>query len=122
MKAKANQMHCRDHGMSPLFSRPRKPNDNPFIESASSRAKRAPEYPGWFLDDREAMTYFTQHFNRYDTEHYHSGIASSPRSKPTTAKERPSWKSDAPKPSPGAGAGRKPTEIWSAKNQEPSNP
>jgi hypothetical protein len=118
MKAKAIRMHCRDHGMSPLFSGPRKPNDNPFIESASGRAKRAPEYPGRFLDDREAVTYFTQYFNWYDTGHYQSGTASLPRSKPTTAKGRPSWKCDGPKPSPGAAAapGGKPTEIWSAKN------
>jgi hypothetical protein len=26
------------------------------------------------LDDREAVTYFTQYFKWYDTEHYHSGI------------------------------------------------
>jgi hypothetical protein len=57
----------------------------------SAEPKRAPEYPGRFLDDREAVTYFTQYFNWYDTEHYPSGIDSSPRSKPTTAKGRPSW-------------------------------
>lgn len=80
MKAKAIQRLCGDHGMPPLFSRPRKPNDNPFIESAFSKAKRALEYPGRFLDDCEAVTYFTQYFNWYDTEHYHSGLASSPSS------------------------------------------
>ena len=47
---------------------------NPFIESAFSTVKRAPEYPGRFLDDREATTYFTRYFTWYDTEHYHSGI------------------------------------------------
>ena len=40
----------------------------------SGLAKRAPEYPGRFLDDREAVTYFTRYFTWYDTEHYHSGI------------------------------------------------
>ncbi len=60
--------------MPQLFSRPRTRNDNPFIESAFSTAKRAPEYPGRFLDDREAVTYFTRYINWYDTEHYHSGI------------------------------------------------
>jgi putative transposase len=70
MKAKPIQRLCEDHGMPQLFSRPRTPNDNPFIESAFSTVERAPEYPGRFLDDREAVTYFTW----YDTEHYHSGI------------------------------------------------
>ena len=74
MKAKPIQRLCEDHGMPQLFSRPRTPNDNPFIESAFSTAKRAPEYPGWFLDDREAVTYFTRYFHWYDTEHYHSAI------------------------------------------------
>jgi hypothetical protein len=40
---------------------------NQFIESAFSIAKRAPEYPGRFLDDRDAVTYFTRYFNWYDT-------------------------------------------------------
>jgi len=74
MKAKPIQRLCEDHGMPQLFSRPRTPNDNPFIESAFSTVKRAPEYPGRFLDDREAKTYFTRYFTWYDTEHYHSGI------------------------------------------------
>jgi putative transposase len=74
MKAKPIQRLCEDHGMPQLFSRPRTPNDNPFIESAFSTAKRAPEYPGRFPDDREAVTYFTRYFRWYDTEHYHSGV------------------------------------------------
>jgi putative transposase len=74
MKAKPIQRLCEDHGMPQMFSRPRTPNDNPFIESAFSTAKRAPEYPGRFLDDREAKAYFTGYFTWYDTEHYHSGI------------------------------------------------
>ena len=74
MKAKPIQRLCEDHGMPQLFARPRTPNDNPFIESAFSTVKRAPEYPGRFLDDGEAVTYFDRYFTWYDTEHYHSGI------------------------------------------------
>ena len=74
MKAKPIQKLCEDHGMPQLFARPRTPNDNPFIESAFSTVKRAPEYPGRFLDDGQALTYFTRYFTWYDTEHYHSGI------------------------------------------------
>ena len=74
MKAKPIQRLCEDHGMPQLFARPRTPNDNPFIESAFSTVKRAPEYPGRFLDDGPAVTYFERYFTWYDTEHYHSGI------------------------------------------------
>ena len=74
MKAKPIQRLCEDHGMPQLFARPRTPNDNPFIESAFSTVKRAPEYPGRFLDDGQAVTYFERYFTWYDNEHYHSGI------------------------------------------------
>jgi transposase InsO family protein len=74
MKAKPIQRLCEDHGMPQLFARPRTPNDNPFIESAFSTVKRAPEYPGRFLDDAQAREYFSRYFTWYDTEHYHSGI------------------------------------------------
>lgn len=74
MKAKPIQRLCEEHGMPQLFARPRTPNDNPFIESAFSTVKRAPAYPGRFLDDRQAVAYFDRYFTWYDTEHYHSGI------------------------------------------------
>ncbi len=74
MKAKPIRRLCEGHGMPQLFARPRTPNDNPFIESAFSTVKRAPEYPGRFLDDHEANAYFARYFNWYDTEHYYSGI------------------------------------------------
>jgi transposase InsO family protein len=74
MKAKPIQRLCEDHGMPQLFARPRTPNDNPFIESAFRTVKRAPTYPGRFLDDDQAIAYFSCYFTWYDTEHYHSGI------------------------------------------------
>ena len=74
MKAKPIQRLCEEHGMPQLFARPRTPNDNPFIESAFSTVKRAPAYPGRFLDADQAHEYFSRYFTWYDTEHYHSGI------------------------------------------------
>jgi transposase InsO family protein len=74
MKAKPIRQLCEDHHMPQLFARPRTPNDNPFIESAFSTVKRAPEYPGHFLDDGEASTYFARYFDWYNHRHYHSGI------------------------------------------------
>jgi hypothetical protein len=57
-----------------LFARPRTSNDNPFIGSAFSTVKRAPEYPGRFLDNQKANASFARYFNWYDTEHCHSGV------------------------------------------------
>jgi putative transposase len=74
MKAKPIQRLCEEHGMPQLFARPRTPNDNPFIESAFSTVKRAPEYPGRFLDPEQAVLYFQRYFVWYNTEHYHSGL------------------------------------------------
>ena len=74
MKAKPIRQLCEDHHMPQLFARPRTPNDNPFIESTFSTVKRAPEYPGQFLDDGQAVGYFAKYFDWYNSEHYHSGI------------------------------------------------
>lgn len=74
MKAKPIQRLCEDHQMPQLFARPRTPNDNPFIESAFSTVKRAPEYPGRFRDDGDAVAYFERYFDWYNHQHYHSGI------------------------------------------------
>jgi putative transposase len=74
MKAKPIQKLFEEHHMPQLFARPRTPNDNPYIESAFSTVKRAPEYPGRFLDDSQAIAYFTPYFTWYNGDHYHSGI------------------------------------------------
>lgn len=74
MKAKPIRQLCAEHQMPQLFSRPRTPNDNPFIESAFSTAKRAPDYPGRFRDDALAVTYFEEYFDWYNHEHYHSAL------------------------------------------------
>ena len=74
MKAKPIQRLCEDHHMPQMFARPRTPNDNPIIESAFSTVKRAPEYPGQFLDDTQATAHFNRYFICYNTGHYHSGI------------------------------------------------
>jgi putative transposase len=74
MKAKPVRQLLEDHAMPQLFARPRTPNDNPFIESAFSTVKCAPEYPGVFLDKTVADNYFNPYFQWYNEEHYHSGI------------------------------------------------
>jgi putative transposase len=74
MKAKSIKRMFEDHYMPQLFSRPRTPNDNPFVESLFGAVKTAPQYPGRFLDREEAIEYFTRYFSWYNTEHLHSGI------------------------------------------------
>jgi putative transposase len=74
MKAKPIRQLCEELQMPQLFARPRTPNDNPFIESSFSTVKRAPAYPGQFLDNVQAVTYFEGYFDWYNNEHYHSGI------------------------------------------------
>ena len=74
MKAKPIKIMFEDHHMPQLFTRPRTPNDNPFVESMFGSIKRAPQYPGRFLDRDEAVQYFSEYFNWYNKEHLHSGI------------------------------------------------
>ena len=74
MKAKTIKAMFEDHHMPQLFARPRTPNDNPFVESLFSTVKRAPEYPGRFLDHEQAAEYFNRYFPWYNMAHLHSGI------------------------------------------------
>jgi transposase InsO family protein len=74
MKAGSIKKMFECHHMPQLFARPRTPNDNPFVESMFGTVKRAPEYPGRFLDREAAVEYFDRYFLWYNTEHYHSGI------------------------------------------------
>jgi len=74
MKAKPIKAMFEDHHMPQVFARPRTPNDNPFVESMFSTVKRAPQYPGRFLDLEQAVEYFNCYFPWYNTEHLHSGI------------------------------------------------
>jgi putative transposase len=74
MKAKSIKRLCEDHQMPQMFARPRTPNDNPFAESFFSTVKRAPQYPGFFVDDQQAKEYMCKYIDWYNHEHYHSAI------------------------------------------------
>jgi len=74
MKAKPVIQMFQDMQMPQLFSRPRTPNDNPFIEAAFSSTKCAPQFPGRFNEKDNAKKYFDEYFRWYNEEHYHSGI------------------------------------------------
>lgn len=76
MKAKPVKRMFTDLGLTQMFSRPRTPNDNPFIESLFSTVKTAPAYPGWFPSGNIEVPigYFRQYIHWYNHEHFHSGI------------------------------------------------
>lgn len=74
MKAKTLVMMFQTLGMTQKFSRPRTPNDNPFIESAFSVVKGDPEFPYEFGDECQANIYFAEYFGWYNTERKHGGI------------------------------------------------
>ena len=74
MKAKAFMKMCKDLGIAQKFARPRTPNDNPFIESLFSIVKGYLRYPDSFVDDIEAITYFTAFFDFYNSSRYHGKI------------------------------------------------
>ncbi|MCP4263423.1 MAG: transposase family protein [Planctomycetes bacterium] len=76
MKAKEVQQMFADLGLMQTFSRPRTPNDNPYVEALFGTVKTAPSYPGWFpiKDDEVVRRYFERYFWWYNNEHYHSRI------------------------------------------------
>ena len=74
MKAKPLKAMLDDLGISQKFSRPRTPNDNPFIESLFATTKCAPQYPGAFQDDIVALAYFVHYFYFYNNVRLHGKI------------------------------------------------
>ncbi len=76
MKAKEVKQMFVDMGLKQTFSRPRTPNDNPFVESLFGTIKTTPAYPGWFPYDDESVVkrYFYKYFSWYNNDHYHSRI------------------------------------------------
>lgn len=74
MKAISFKRFLEVLGISQRFSRPRTPNDNPFVESLFATTKGAPEYPGEFTDDVEALTYFTAYVDFYNNVRRHGEI------------------------------------------------
>ena len=78
MKAKVYRQFLQDLGVSQLFSRPRTPNDNPFVESFFRTTKYHPAYPDRFAGSQEAHSYFVWFFRWYNNEHLHSRIGNVP--------------------------------------------
>jgi len=69
MRAYSTRQYFEKLGIAQLFSRPRQPNDNPRIEAHFGTVKTHPAYPDHFADAPEAVTYFTQFYDWYNTIH-----------------------------------------------------
>lgn len=74
MKAKSITQMFIDLEIDQRFTRPRTPNDNPYVESFFRTTKYHPDFPGKFRNLEEAEAYFERFFQWYNTEHLHSGI------------------------------------------------
>jgi transposase InsO family protein len=59
----------------PSTSRPRVSNDNPFSESLFKTLKYRASYPRFFRNQLEAMKWFANFVDWYNTKHLHSGLA-----------------------------------------------
>ncbi len=74
MRSASTKMYFKKLGIGQLLSRPRTPNDNPFIESHFATIKTQPAFPGFFADRVEAESYFGQFYPWYNEVHPHTRL------------------------------------------------
>lgn len=69
MRSQSTRQYFAKLGIRQLLSRPRTPNDNPRIEAHFGTIKTHPAYPGHFVDQATAQTYFAEFYEWYNTVH-----------------------------------------------------
>jgi len=74
MTAKTFSQLLVDLDVLASYSRPRVSDDNPYSESLFKTVKYAAPYPGRFDSVEDVRAYFGPFFQRYNTEHRHSGL------------------------------------------------
>jgi putative transposase len=74
MRSHSTKGYFRKLGIEQLHSRPRTPNDNPFIESHFATIKTLPGFPGYFADQTDAEQYFEQFYAWYNDVHPHTRL------------------------------------------------
>jgi putative transposase len=74
MRSHSTATYFQKLGIPQLFSRPRTPNDNPYIESHFATIKTQPVFPGYFADQAEAEAYFSQFYPWYNDVHPHTRL------------------------------------------------
>jgi transposase InsO family protein len=74
MRAHTTAQYFHRLGIAQLFSRPQRPNDNPYIESHFATVKTHPAYPGFFDDQPGAEHYFAELYPWYNDVHPHTRL------------------------------------------------
>jgi len=74
MRSQPTQRYFQKLGIEQLFSRPRTPDDNPFIEAHFATIKTQPVYPGYFADQVQAEGYFQEFYPWYNEVHPHTRL------------------------------------------------
>ena len=74
MRSHSTTAYFRKLGVPQLFSRPRTPNDNPYVEAHFATIKTQPAFPGYFATLGEAEAYFSRFYPWYNDVHPHTRL------------------------------------------------
>ena len=74
MRSQPTQRYFQKLGVAQLFSRPRTPDDNPYIEAHFATIKTHPVYPGYFVTLDDADRYFSEFYPWYNDVHPHTRL------------------------------------------------
>lgn len=74
MRSHSTTTYFRKLGIPQLFSRPRTPNDNPFIEAHFATVKTQPAFPAYFVEMTDGVIYFSQFYPWYNDVHPHTRL------------------------------------------------
>ena len=74
MRSHSTKAYFKKLSVEQLFSRPRTPDDNPYIESHFATIKTQPVFPGYFADQATAENYFDQFYPWYNEVHPHTRL------------------------------------------------
>jgi len=74
MRSQPTRRYFQKLGVTQLYSRPRTPDDNPFIEAHFATIKTQPVYPGFFVDQVQAECYFQEFYPWYNDVHPHTRL------------------------------------------------
>jgi len=74
MRSQPTRRYFQKLGIAQLFSRPRTPDDNPYIEAHFATIKTHPVYPGYFVNPTDAERYFSEFYPWYNEVHPHTRL------------------------------------------------